>query len=209
MDESELDSSKDGDDASRNISCFNLNQDMLRRAGWNGDRHDLRNVIQCLLKWLRGQVWMYVATHCIPRHKCCMTGCGCMHAQENMASILRGPPMTGSNPVTTFCAAVMQVPDQAGRPANQHVIDTLNFVRGGWTAFSSGGSFWGAGGVRSEAEIYRDAIASMYRVLRSDPTNPLYDDGQGKVPHPRMGMYLDSKNLWANNTRIWIRVVHV
>ena len=62
MADSELDSSKDGDAASRNISCFNLSQDMLRRAGWNGDRHDRQNVIQCLLKWLRGQVRRYAQT---------------------------------------------------------------------------------------------------------------------------------------------------
>ena len=101
----------------------------------------------------------------------------------------------------------MQVPDQAGRPASQHVIDTLNFVRGGWTAFSKGGAFVGTGG-QADADVYRDAIASMWRVLRTDATNPVYDDHRGMVPDPRMGMYLDSKNLWANDTRIWINVEH-
>ena len=69
MTESELDSTKNSNGKSRNVSCFNLNQDMLNRADWNGNRDDLQNVIQCLLKWLRGEVrYMRAMNHTSPLH---------------------------------------------------------------------------------------------------------------------------------------------
>ena len=95
-----------------------------------------------------------------------------------------------------------------GRP--HQVIDTLNFVRGGSTAFTSAdGSFKGVDGKSYNADVYRDAIASLWKVLRTDPQNHIYDDHQGRAPNPLMGNYVDSTNLWANNTRIWIDLEHV
>lgn len=90
-------------------------------------------------------------------------------------------------------------------PTN-HVRDALNYERGGPTAFTGNGKFIDRYNQPADAEVYRNAIASIYRELLERPHDPMYNDGEGIRPDPSNKQYHDSTNLWANNTRLWADV---
>ena len=98
-----------------------------------------------------------------------------------------------------------QVRTSNSKPTN-HVRDALNYVRGGVTAFEHNGNFNHKLKKPADAEVYRNAIASIYRELFERPHDPMYDDGEGFKDDLSKKQYHDSTNLWANNTRLWVDV---
>lgn len=98
-----------------------------------------------------------------------------------------------------------QVRTSNSKPTN-HVRDALNYVRGGVTAFEHNGKFNDKLKKPADAEVYRNAIASIYRELFERPHDPMYDDGEGFKADLSNKQYHDSTNLWANNTRLWVDV---
>ena len=107
----------------------------------------------------------------------------------------------------------MQVSVQQNR--TEHLKDTLNFVRGGGSAFKANGKItFYTDSHEPDTSDYINAIASIYRELRWyekqakgkgrwDDLMGVSDEASKDIPS------WDSTNLWANNSRIWIDIPHI
>ena len=104
----------------------------------------------------------------------------------------------------------LQVSVQQGR--TEHLKDTLNFVRGGGSAFAADGTFPNAANEKDTSD-YINAVASIYRELRKiAPAGRAgqWDDTMGVSKGADKDIPTwDSANLWANNSRIRIDIKHI
>ncbi len=93
----------------------------------------------------------------------------------------------------------------------EHLKNTLNFIRGGRSAFEAGGKItFYTKSKEPDTSDYINAIASIYRELRKiKPGQPAgqWNDNEGvskgsdsNIPN------WDSSSLWANNSRIRIDI---
>ncbi len=90
----------------------------------------------------------------------------------------------------------------------EHLKNTLNFIRGGRSAFDLGGKItFSNKSNETDTSDYINAIASIYRELRR--ISPARDWNDGLNVSLGADNYIpnwDSSSLWANNSRIWIYV---
>ena len=191
---------------------------------------ELRGVVGCLLLWLRGQVcsilsfsykrflqtFQFKGQYARSQRPIGRPLTPCMVLSMSLVSPYTTIQAMEPTPLAPFscltrclqCPRRLQVKDQSGR--TEHLRDTLNFVRGGGSAFDNNGKITFKS-LEPDTKDYINAIASIYRELRWygkpakgkgqwDDTKGVSEGANKDIPS------WDSANLWANNSRIWIDI---